>query len=524
MKTKEMKGITLVALVITIVVLLILAGVSINTVLGDDGIIKKAKEAAEATKRASAEEEMNRLVLEYQLASNDETLESFLQEKVTEGRIDEVTDNGDGTITITKKLEGKDYTITVKKPAASTPSVKVGTIRVVSDSTGAGSSLGEASTRKGTTLYIMIESTISGGTTTVSPEVPYAVTENGTYKFTVTGTVDGTAYTKEVSVTVNQFKNSILEDINIKIGDSVNYTYDSAGSYSLSSTYSGRGYSGAGSSSPSSTGGYSSNQTIAQTTGLTWKVLNVDKENDTVDIISTNPTSSTVTFANILGYNNGPYLMNEICKAQYSNKTLGVEARSINLLDMEKHLTAAGITNRNACTNEVKYGTTNTYTSNTKYPSLYANQKGAGPNITAANASTISQPDITKGNDPYEESKPIVPKGTTEPTTSSTYGTGSPLTVTKTYYYIPINDTNYGTASSILANGTTFWVASRYVDIYSDCASFGLRCADTCTNGLYLFYSRGDTRGNQMCLRPVVSLPSSLLTGEQTNGAWNLSK
>ena len=248
-------------------------------------------------------------------ASNDETLESFLQEKVTEGRINGVTDNGDGTIT--KKVEGKDYTITVKKPAASTPSVKVGAIRVVSDSTGAGSSLGEASTRKGTTLYIMIESTISGGTTTVSPQVPYAVTENGTYKFTVTGTVNGTTYTKEVSVTVNQFKNSILEDINIKIGDSVNYTYDSAGSYSLSSAYSGD-YK-------------SNNQTIAQTTGLTWQVLNVDKENDTVDIISTNTTSSTVYFRDILGYNNGPYFMNEICKAQYSNKTLGVEARNINL-------------------------------------------------------------------------------------------------------------------------------------------------------------------------------------------------
>jgi len=208
MKTKEMKGITLITLVITIVVLMILAGVSINTVLGDDGIIKKAKEAAETTKRASAEEEMNRLVLEYQLAKNDETLESFLQEKVTEGRIDGVTDNGDGTITITKKVEGKDYTITVKKPVAPTPSVKVGAIRVVSDSTGAGSSLGEASTAKGKTLYIMIDSSISGGTTTVSPQVPYAVTENGTYKFTVTGTVNGTAYTKEVSVEVNQFKDT----------------------------------------------------------------------------------------------------------------------------------------------------------------------------------------------------------------------------------------------------------------------------------------------------------------------------
>ena len=478
---------------------MILAGVSINTVLGDDGIIKKAKEAAAATKQASAEEDMNRLVLEYQLASKDETLESFLQEKVTEGRIDGVTDNGDGTITITKKVDGKDYTITVKKPVAPTPSVKVGAIRVVSDSTGAGSSLGEASTRKGTTLYIMIESTISGGTTTVSPQVPYAVTENGTYKFTVTGTVNGTAYTKEVSVEVNQFKNSILNDINIKIGDSVNYTYDPAGSYSLSSTYSG-----------------SSDQTIAQTTGLTWKVLNVDKENDTVDIISTNPTSSTVTFANILGYNNGPYYMNEICKAQYSNKTLGVNARSINLLDMEKHLTAAGIAARNAYTNAVKYGTTKTYTSNTKYPSLYANQKGAGPN-----ASSISQPDITKGNDPYEESKPIA---TTEPTTDNTSGTGNPLTVTQTFYYIPINDTNYGTASSVLANSTYFWVASRCVHTYSDYANFGLRRAGTNAYGYSMFGSNGNTYGGSNRLRPVVSLPSSLLTGEQTNGAWNLSK
>ena len=480
---------------------MILAGVSINTVLGDDGIIKKAKEAAAATKQASAEEEMNRLVLEYQLASKDETLESFLQGKVTEGRIDGVTDNGDGTITITKKVEGKDYTITVKKPVAPTPSVKVGAIRVVSDSTGAGSSLGEASTRKGTTLYIMIESTISGGTTSVSPEVPYAVTENGTYKFTVTGTVNGTTYTKEVSVTVNQFKNSILEDINIKIGDSVNYTYDTASSsYTLESKYS----------------GYSSNQTIAQTAGLTWKVLNVDKENDTVDIISTNPTSSTVYFGNILGYNNGPYYMNEICKAQYSNKTLGVNARSINLLDMEKHLTAAGIAARNAYTNAVKYGTTKTYTSNTKYPSLYANQKGAGPNV-----SSISQPDITKGNDPYEESKPIA---TTEPTTDNTSGTGNPLTVTQTYYNIPINDTNYGTASSVLANSTYFWVAARYVGTNSDYAHFGLRFAFTYTGGSSMFYSGGNANYNGDRLRPVVSLPSSLLTGEQTNGAWNLSK
>ena len=43
MKTKEIKGITLITLAVTIVVLLILAGISINTVIGDNGIIKKHK-------------------------------------------------------------------------------------------------------------------------------------------------------------------------------------------------------------------------------------------------------------------------------------------------------------------------------------------------------------------------------------------------------------------------------------------------------------------------------------------------
>ena len=51
---KKNKSITLVALVVTIVVLLILAGVSINLVLGNNGIIAKAKEAE--TKSAEARE------------------------------------------------------------------------------------------------------------------------------------------------------------------------------------------------------------------------------------------------------------------------------------------------------------------------------------------------------------------------------------------------------------------------------------------------------------------------------------
>ena len=51
------KGITLVALVITIIVLIILAGISINLVLGEDGIFKRAVEAREKTKEAQKNEQ-----------------------------------------------------------------------------------------------------------------------------------------------------------------------------------------------------------------------------------------------------------------------------------------------------------------------------------------------------------------------------------------------------------------------------------------------------------------------------------
>ena len=58
------QGITLVALVVTIIVLLILAGVTITSLLGDNGIIKKAQEAVNKMNDAiqSEQEEMNALI------------------------------------------------------------------------------------------------------------------------------------------------------------------------------------------------------------------------------------------------------------------------------------------------------------------------------------------------------------------------------------------------------------------------------------------------------------------------------
>ena len=60
-KIKKISGITLIALVVTIVVLLILAGITISLVFSENGIIAKAREAAEKTNQAviNEQEQMN---------------------------------------------------------------------------------------------------------------------------------------------------------------------------------------------------------------------------------------------------------------------------------------------------------------------------------------------------------------------------------------------------------------------------------------------------------------------------------
>ena len=59
------KGITLIALVLTIIVLLILAGVSISMLTGDNGIISQAQRAKEMTEASSEEEYIQLLVVGY---------------------------------------------------------------------------------------------------------------------------------------------------------------------------------------------------------------------------------------------------------------------------------------------------------------------------------------------------------------------------------------------------------------------------------------------------------------------------
>lgn len=72
MKNKKERGITLIALVVTIIVLIILAGVSINLIFGTNGIINKAKLSKTLTEQASLNEQIA-------LGEIDKELEKYLE-------------------------------------------------------------------------------------------------------------------------------------------------------------------------------------------------------------------------------------------------------------------------------------------------------------------------------------------------------------------------------------------------------------------------------------------------------------
>ena len=99
-QTKEtQKGITLISIVITIIVLLILAGISIATLNGDSGIIKKSKEAKEQTEISEEKEVVDRATVQA-MGNNKkgDLIKNELQEqldKIVSGGKIEVSNNGE---------------------------------------------------------------------------------------------------------------------------------------------------------------------------------------------------------------------------------------------------------------------------------------------------------------------------------------------------------------------------------------------------------------------------------------------
>ncbi len=115
-KTKnQTKGITLIALVVTIVILLILAGVSINLVLGPNGLISKAQEASLKTDEAQEKEGIEMAISSSKMEDvntleiSKDSLENALREQFGNNKDFTLTDNGDGSFLISMNDTQRSY-------------------------------------------------------------------------------------------------------------------------------------------------------------------------------------------------------------------------------------------------------------------------------------------------------------------------------------------------------------------------------------------------------------------------------
>ena len=504
------KAITLIALVVTIVILLILAGVTITMTLGQNGLFTRAREGRAAYEESEVRDDLSMLITQYTWDKAAEKTDKSLGDYLKDNGATSVKANADGT---TLEVEYKGYVFTVNKDSGEITNVskagprpQVSGVKVTEDSAGQGNNVeqGKIAADSGKKLYITFTSSIEGGTTTVSPAVPFEVSKNGSYKFTITGTVGGKTYSLEKVVTVNQYK----VNTSALIGKVVSYTPDTPSTgYDLSTAKS----------------GYSSAQTIDGTYDpTTWKIMEVDESGNVTKLLGIG--SKTVTFQGSTGYNNGVYLLNDICKSRYGNASLGATARSLNIEDIESRMNSNGIAARNGYkSGTVQYGTTRKYTgSYTKYPAIYAQEKYSGVDVSdVADGTQV----ITGSVDATAQAK-MNPNGksgsddiyTTLPETSETTGPSKTnLTCTQTYYYFSntpssyFDDTNFH--SMIFGTGTNFWLASRCVSCYSNdsSANFGLRYVGS--SNLYgnsLFYSGGSSYNRCDRLAPVVSLSSGV--------------
>ena len=514
------KAITLIALVVTIVILLILAGVTITMTLGQNGLFTRAREGAAAYNESEVRDDLSMLITQYTWDKASEKTDKSLGDYLKDNGATSVKANADGT---TLEVEYKGYVCTVNKDSGEITSVskagprpQVSGVKVTEDSAGQGNNVeqGKIAADSGKKLYITFTSSIEGGTTTVSPAVPYEVSKNGSYKFTITGTVGGKTYSLEYTVTINQYK----IDTSKLIGKIVSYTPDTPSTgYDLTTVKS--EYDGA--------------QTIDGTYDpTTWKIMEVDENGNITKLLGIG--SKDVYFKGSTGYNNGVYLLNDICKSRYGNASLGATARSLNIEDIESRMNATGIEARNANkgynNNSIQYGTTGKYTgSNAQYPAIYAQEKYSGVDVS----------DVADGTQVITGSVDATAQGkmnsngksgsddiyTTLPETSETIGPSKTnLTCTKTHYYMSspssyFDDSNF--YSMIFKTGTVFWLASRYVYCYSSGsgANFGLRrVGNSSLDGHNLFYSGGDSYSRNNRLAPVVSLGSGvqIKSGEGT--------
>ena len=215
-------GITLIALVITIIVLLILVGVTIATLTGDNGILTKAQNAKEKNAQKTVEEQIKLAVQASKINEGLVIDKDILEQELTNNGI-EITKSENDELPWTVKKDGYVYTISKNGEVKEKEGIAIttGDIEILKGST-KGKKV-SAQILSGETGTIKWEST---GNITISAtegnEITVNVNSNANAgdTATITARIDGKTYQDSINVKiVTQVTSVTAEKIEVSIGD-----------------------------------------------------------------------------------------------------------------------------------------------------------------------------------------------------------------------------------------------------------------------------------------------------------------
>lgn len=219
----------------------------------------------------------------------------------------------------------------------------------------------------------------------------------------------------------------------------------------------------------SSLTGSTTTSTFSSSDTMTWKVMRVDKDAGTVELMAENPTSNKVYLYGKKGYKNAETVLNDI-GAIYGYGDGATGGRSITVEDVNK------LENYKPTDSTTSY----TYTSGT-----FINEDGT--EVTAT------------------EDKPVTMRFTASKAEKST---------NKDYYY---TTTNF--------SGKTFWLASRCIYMIPSICCFHVRAMDSGVVYYIDLFDSADGYEYELgrSVVPVISLKSNIQTsGKDESGVWSL--
>ena len=502
---KSTKGITLIALVVTIIILLILAGVSIAMLTGNNGILTQGKRAKEEQAHAAVKEGIMLLYNEYR--TKQEVNSSKVQEetKVASTELVKLAEN-EGAEGTTENLG------TFKDFIQSKNIISADGIINVRNLLGQTLSLGNGTSKESGDVYVFEEQKgiykISYYTSeTVSTSI-YQIANEKAGKTLVE------MYNQAQKDNCTNSDGSCKKAEHLHIGDYVNLANPEEGKIDIYATDS--GMDNAGEDITAQTFEISKTNNKNQ---LNWRVLG-ENENGEIELIAGSPMKSNNTLSSnenpylylygAKAYENGEKILGNICELYKTKDKTGYisSARSVNQKDIDKVVGLNSIDEINNVNLVTPIGTE--YNFPDQYtPSSWLNGK------TKTLVSGKSEGYFYTVNSKIGENEPSV-------------------TVNDRIFKMLFENTEIDFENPT-TGGRRYWLASRSVGSVSGSARFCLGTASTGGGVSYagsgiMFDSNGDEDNGGFAVRPVVSLKSSVTNSQvqkitdKTEDTWNIGQ